>query len=428
MPKTVYFKTLGCKVNQYETQGMRESLIRNGFSEMDRPEEADYCVVNSCTVTHHSDRKALYYIRRFKRHNPQGKVVLTGCLTHDNLTGLLKNVDVDIILPNDRKMNIAHALLPQTPHPIKTNMEDTCRGISSFKGHMRAFVKVQDGCNMNCSYCKVRIVRGSSRSRRLSDIRDEVRRLADNGYQEIVLTGIQIGAYGKDFKEKKGLVDLLDEILTIPLIKRVRLSSIEPFDVSRELIHSMAITERLCPHLHIPLQSGDDQILRLMRRPYTRIQYKELIDCLRETIPSFGLSTDVIVGFPSEDNNAFYNTLSLLEDVRPFKIHIFPFSPRAGTDAYCFENKVSSSIVKRREQNVQQINDMLFNKMALELRGTTQNVLIEGSINSYSSELRGRTRQYVKVLVKGDASLINTIIPVTILDNGKDYLKGERIA
>jgi len=392
--KTVYFKTLGCKVNQYETQSMRERIQSLGVNELDHPEGADCLILNSCTVTHQSDRKALYYVRRFKKTNPQGKVILTGCLANNDPNHLLQKDYIDMVLPNEEKgcIDQVYARLFDTPLlPIPTPHEKT---ITSFKGHVRAFVKVQDGCNMNCSYCKVRIVRGRSRSRGSEHIISEVRTLVENGYKEIVLTGVQIGSYGKDLTEKRSLATLLEDIAMIPGIERSRLSSIEPFDLTEELLATIARMPSCCHHFHIPLQSGDNNVLVRMRRAYTREEYQSLIQSIRARIPACGISTDVIIGFPGEDDEAFSNTMELLETIGPHKVHIFPFSPREGTDAFLYHDTVASRIVSQREKIAETLQQRLFNEYAQQFIGTVEPVLIEGGYQQSATTCVGRTSHY----------------------------------
>ena len=428
MTKTIYFKTFGCKVNQYETQGMRENLLLHGFQEIDQPERAHYVIVNSCTVTHHSDRKALYYIRRFRKTNPQGTIVVTGCLTENDDPHMLYSRGADIVLRNEHKMYVAQRILAHDTRAVSVPQETPSHAfsISSFKGHSRAFVKIQDGCTMNCSYCKVRIVRGKSRSRTLFDIRDEVKKIVGNGYKEIVLTGVELGAYGKDLVDTPTLVTLLDLITPIAGLERVRLSSIEPFDVTHELIAYMAYHKKICPHFHIPLQSGDDTILKAMRRGCTSNQYRELIQTIRKAIPHCALTTDIIVGFPGEGDSAFANTIALLKETQPFKIHFFPFSPRKETDAYWFTGRVPHRIIKMREDILKKLNTTLFKSSSDGLRGQVYPVLLEKEGTRDGQQVRGRLPDYrVVVIKKAHPDFLNSIVPVLITGCYDDHLAGE---
>ncbi len=429
--KTFYIKTLGCKVNQYETQGIREVLGRDGYHEVDTPKDAAYIIINSCTVTHHSDRKTFYFIRRTKKMNDAATIVLTGCTAENDEHELLYEKGADIIVTNDEKSRIAEILAfhrahdtDHTPH-VKPIVLDTFSDmpISSFKGHSRAFVKIQDGCNMNCSYCKVRIVRGRSRSRSLSSIVDEVVRLVDNGYKEIVLTGVQLGAFGRDLTTPTSLVALLDILSDETGVERIRISSLEPFDVTDALIESMANNPKICPHLHLPLQSGDDTILRRMRRTYTHDKFESLIMRLKSNVPSFALTTDVIVGFPGEDDKAFRNTFDLLSKTEPFKMHIFPFSAREGTDAASYEGIVQSSIITERERALHTLNDELFLRTSSVLVGKSLPVLIEEVIDDGRTS-KGRLNDYRSVVVPGECYNENDVVTLSISEVQKGYLVG----
>ncbi len=409
---------------------MRELLIKSGFRETERPASAGYVIVNSCTVTRHSDRKTMYYLRRFKKANPEAKIIVAGCITEDENNLPLLSRSADIIISNREKADIVRKITKGLDKTGMVSDSQTVEGeaednfsISSFKGHSRAFIKVQDGCNMNCSYCKVRIVRGKSRSRPIEDICKEIEDLVSNGYKEIVLTGIQLGAYGRDLTGKSEIVLLLEKISEISGLTRMRLSSIEPFDVSDELIEYMAGNYKICPHLHIPLQSGDDSILKSMRRGYTSNQFKELISRIKGKIPCFGLTTDVIVGFPGEDEDAFLNTINVLRETKPHKIHFFPFSPRPGTDASLFSGRVSHQEIKRRENILKSLNKELFLSSSQFLRETVQPVLLE-TYAAYNSTIIGRLPDYRKVFIEADSSLINSIVQVLIVGCGDEYLRG----
>ncbi|MCM8763154.1 MAG: radical SAM protein, partial [Candidatus Omnitrophica bacterium] len=269
--------TLGCKVNQYESQQIREAYLRQGFQELFDGRPADTYIINTCTVTHHADRASFVLIRRAKRENPQAKIYVTGCLV---------------------KMDAAK-IKERFPDVSFLDKDEFKQGINAFCGHTRAFLKIQDGCDNFCSYCKVALVRGKPRSRPFDEVIHEAQRLVDAGFKEIVLCGICLGSYGKDF----GNVDLVDVLAALEKIKgefRIRLSSIEFGDVRERLIKKLETSKKLCPHLHIPLQSGDDRILKLMNRKYTAEDYLKLVQELKRRIPLLSITTDVMVGFPGE--------------------------------------------------------------------------------------------------------------------------------
>jgi threonylcarbamoyladenosine tRNA methylthiotransferase MtaB len=428
MRKTFFIKTLGCKVNQYETQAMREVLSQAGFLQVFQPTEAAFIIINSCTVTHQSDRKSFYYLRRFKKENQAAYMVLAGCSAENEDPEVLYKKGADIVLGNEPKKQIAQVLKRfldqrhQQPDPGQSFSDNDTFGITRFEGHARAFVKVQDGCNMNCSYCKVRIVRGKSRSRLIEAIVPEVTALVANGYKEVVFAGVQLGAFGKDLSPRLDLIDLLSRTRTIQGLQRIRLSSIEPFDVTDTLIALMSQGGVLCPHFHLPLQSGADKILKRMRRVYSAKQYSDLISRMRSLIPAFSFTTDVIVGFPGEDEAAFSATIDLLRRTQPFKIHIFPFSARSGTDAYRYSEPVHSSVITKRERILRKLNEELFYDTSESLIKTQQLVLVE-KYDSYKKRSIGRTLDYREVHIDGVLQVLDTVL-VEIKGVQKGYLVG----
>ncbi|HXV28135.1 MAG TPA: MiaB/RimO family radical SAM methylthiotransferase, partial [bacterium] len=301
MNPCVRFITLGCKVNQYETQAMRESLSRAGIHDVSETEKSSedirFVVINTCTVTKAADRENLYWVRRAKREHPRAKVIVTGCFVERNRSELQAHPEIDLILSNDDKSEIAEWLTSGCAAPEiqdatvlrKRRREYSPLTISKTSGKGRAFVKIQDGCNHACTFCKVVMVRGRARSRPLYDIVEEVKRLSGAGYREVVLAGIQLGAWGLDFSGGSNLVEVLEACEKVDGIERIRLSSIEPTDIKPPLIEALGAISKCCPHLHIPLQSGDDGILERMNRRYRRSFYMDLIERLKSGIPRFSL-------------------------------------------------------------------------------------------------------------------------------------------
>lgn len=427
MKKAFYIKTLGCKVNQYETQAMCEALSVAGYILVIRPADAAFIIINSCTVTHQSDRKTFYYARRLKKENQDACIVVAGCSVENKDPHEFYAKGIDIVIPNAAKQQIVGVL----EEFRRGNAEQTDRQISAesafsitrFAGHSRAFVKIQDGCNMNCSYCKVRIVRGKSRSRARDDIIDELYALVANGYKEVVFAGVQLGAFGKDLSAPVDLVELLRQARAIDGIERIRLSSLEPFDVSERLIRLIAEGGKFCPHFHLPLQSGADAILKRMRRIYSAQQYCDLIGRMRGAIPSFSLTTDVIVGFPGEDEAAFAATIELLRRSRPFKIHIFPFSARAGTDASTYSELVCSSVIKQRERILQTLDEELFVSTSEPLIGMRHTVLVE-EYDHVRKQAIGRLGDYRQIRFPADILRPNDTVSVIAHGIKKGYLVG----
>jgi len=424
----VYFLTLGCKVNQYETQAMRESLLRQGVREGGEGPH-DFVVINTCTVTGEADRENRYWIRRLRRENPQAKIVVTGCWVERNKREVETLPEVDLVLSNQEKPDLAERLLQgcgtpgvqNSPSPLSLSPkggEGRVRGyspleISSFEGHARAFVKIQDGCNHACSFCKVVLARGRSRSRSVESLVAEAERLSRNGFREIVLSGIQLGAYGADLEPRLNLISVLEALVPVSGIERVRLSSIEPTDVKPDLIRAMKELPKVCPQLHIPLQSGDDEILKRMNRRYDRAFYEGLIDRLRSEIPDFCLSMDVMAGFPGEEEPHFSNTLSLIEKTRPIRIHAFPYSPRPGTRAALWEN-IAPSLLKERMARLTHFSKEVIRREKQKFLGRVFPVLVEKK--SSRGLYQGHTPHYLKVYFPAPGDLLGKTVPVRLIE------------
>lgn len=430
MPK-VKFITFGCKVNQYETQAMRERLERAGMESVQRTggsrsSEADFVVINTCSVTEEADREGRYWIRRSRREYPNARIVVTGCGVERDREKVQALPEVDFVLSNDEKDQIARHLIGGRNSPAIPEQNPRHRyrelSISKTEGRGRAFVKIQDGCNHACSFCKVVMVRGRSRSRSLKEIVLEVLRLRDQGYREIVFAGIQLGAYGLDFETSPslGLAEVLEACSQIEGIERLRLSSIEPTDVKPSLIEAFAEIPKCVPHLHIPLQSGDDEILARMNRRYNRSFYLDLISQLRSALPDFCLTLDVMAGFPGEEETHFQNTLDLLEEVQPLKCHVFPYSRRQGTRAAHWQ-EVPSEVVRERVRRLLDLEKRLGREVRLSYRAKTMPVLVEAArdkdqMNSTSNVLlQGLTANYLKVAFYGEADWVERIIPVELV-------------
>lgn len=417
--KTVKFYTLGCKVNQYDTQNIREQFIRAGFKELDNHKPADIYIINTCTVTQAADAESFNLIRRAKRENRRAKIIVTGCLTELDEDRIRRIKGVDLIIKNKDKDRILNQLSTRnTQYAIR----DT-KGISYFKGHTRAFLKVQDGCNNFCSYCKVPLVRGSSRSRPPSEILEEANRLARKGFKEIVLTGICLGAYGRDLNPKAALVDIIGELEKIEGLLRIRLSSIEAGDIGDELIDKIGQSQKLCPHLHIPIQSGDDKILRKMKRRYCRNDYHELIKKIKERVPKIAVTTDVLVGFPGESETDFQNTIHLVKEIRPLKVHIFPYSKRGGTFAAdYFKDEVNFSVIRQRIWRLMDIARFCSLTYKKQFLNKHRNVLVEMRSKENPDFWQGYTDNYIKVQVKSRQNLKNKLINVKLKEIIRNFV------
>lgn len=426
MNKKVRFITLGCKVNHYETQAMRESLAGVGVCEPPRKtrnfeEPMDFVVINTCTVTRAADKENIYWVRRARRENPKAKIIVTGCFAERNRRELEEHPEIDLVLGNQDKAEIADYLtegcgVPEIQDTIaqrERRHRFTPLQISKTEGCGRAYLKIQDGCNHACSFCKVVLVRGRSRSRPLHDIVEEAERLSLSGYREIVLAGIQLGAYGLDAPEQTSVADVLGAVSRVEGIERIRLSSIEPTDVTDDLIAVMRDNPKACPHLHIPLQSGDDAVLKSMNRRYARSLYLDLIGRLKAAMPDFCLSLDVMAGFPGETETCFQNTIDLLKQVKPVKSHVFPYSRREGTKASRMVD-LPDSVIRDRVAALISLGDGLASQAASAFIGQTVQVLVEKKAGKRGL-LQGLTANYLKVCFQGRDSLIGNMVPVKLL-------------
>ncbi|MBU1912013.1 MAG: tRNA (N(6)-L-threonylcarbamoyladenosine(37)-C(2))-methylthiotransferase MtaB [Candidatus Omnitrophica bacterium] len=404
--KKFYIKTLGCKVNQYESQMIRENFLKAGYTEAGNSDEADVCVVNTCTVTSASDSKSLKSIRSGLRKKDKC-VVATGCMIEASDMDLHKLKGVDFIIKNKDKYRIAE-LISKSLHPSPFTLHQI-DSITRFEGHARAFVKVQDGCDNRCAYCKVSIIRGRSISRPVEEVLHECKTLIGNGYKEIVLTGICLGAYGRDISKDMDLSRLIKELCKIKGDWRVRLSSIEPKDVTPSLILQIKSEEKLCKHLHIPFQSGDDEILKKMRRPYTADDYKGIVNKLREAISNIAISTDIMVGFPGEKEANFQNTMNFIKEIKPMRLHAFGFSKRPGTPAYNYKDNVNTAVKKKREHALMDMVKGFTREFEAMFIGKNAMVLIEDNRDK-NGFLQGYTDRYIKVLINGPSSVKSRLL------------------
>ena len=424
-------QTLGCKVNQYESQAMREILVQGGFEECVSKESADIYILNTCTVTQHADSESRHLIGLFHKANAKARTVVTGCYAEKNSDELLALAGVTYVLKNDEKNRIAEILSGFTENPARA---PETLSITDFKGHSKAFIKIQDGCENFCSYCKVPLVRNRLNSKPIKDIVREVDALVGNGFKEIVLTGICIGNWGRDLFSNAiakdfnlgglSLVDVLKSLGRMDSDFRVRISSVEPKYVTDELIDLISKNKRFCKHLHIPLQSGDDEILHKMKRPYTANDYKAIIEKVRNKIEDVAITTDVLVGFPGETETHFKNTLNFIKDIQPARTHIFTFSKRPGTAAYNMPGEVSGDVLKKRYHG---INVAALSASYLYRRrfiGKALEVLVETKRDRHSGLLTGYTDNYIKILFEGDDSLMKEMHPVKIEDINLAYTRG----
>ncbi|MFA5118074.1 MAG: tRNA (N(6)-L-threonylcarbamoyladenosine(37)-C(2))-methylthiotransferase MtaB [Candidatus Omnitrophota bacterium] len=409
MKKTIQFYTFGCKVNQYDTQDMREKLIRSGYKEVSHSKQASICLINTCTVTHKADSEAINLIARLKKDHPKARIIVTGCLAQLDKKKIQAISPSIAVIRNREKTNI-QAYLPGE----KTEEAVQKAVITSFKGHTRAFLKIQDGCNNACSYCKVPLVRGRSKSKGMESIYAEACALVDHGFKEIVLTGICLGAYGKDLPRQLNLVNVITRLEEIKGLLRIRLSSIEAADVSSELIEKIATSEKLCRHLHIPMQSGDDAVLKKMDRKYNRRYYIDLVKQIQKRIPGIAITTDVLVGFPGENQTAFENTLTLVRAVQPLKVHIFPYSPREHTKAFNFKPRTDMNVIQGRITALKRLERQMSFAFRTKFLNKKIPVLIESASKNSLFSWEGYSDNYIKITTRSKKNLRNKLVFLTI--------------
>jgi threonylcarbamoyladenosine tRNA methylthiotransferase MtaB len=411
MSATLRTVTLGCKVNQYETEYVRQGLLKAGYRDAERDEQADLCVVNTCTVTTEGDAKSRQMIRQLAKRNTDARIVVMGCYATRAPDEVARLPGVSEVVADKRE-------LPDLLS--RYGVTDVPTGISSFANRQRAYVKVQDGCMLHCSFCIIPHVRPTLTSRPSEHILDEIRRLVDNGYRELILTGIHLGHYGVEWNRGRPksqwlrLSHLLGQIAKLPGDFRVRLSSIEATEVTRELLDMMAANpERVCPHLHISMQSGSDAVLRRMRRRWGAQRFFDRCRLAQLTLDLPALTTDIIVGFPGETDADFTATCDLAAEIGFSKIHIFPFSPRPGTPAALMSGQVSPPVKAERCQRLTNLEEDLRSHYYRQLIGRRLRVMVEGAIQDRPGRVLGTSCRYAPVELSGSGALRRRFVDVT---------------
>ena len=389
--KRISILTFGCRVNQYETQMMRERL-ESRYDIV--PGDADLYLVSACTVTSLAERKARQAMHRLRREQPRARILLVGCLADAVAQGLTQVAEADLLVGNAWKAWIEEAVArafagEQGSLPEKPLASLDREAITSHLGHVRAFLKVQDGCDLSCTFCRTTQVRGPARSKSVDAVLDEARSLVESGYRELVFTGINLAQYAPPDGD---LASLVRRLLRIEKLRRLRLASINPYGITARLVAAFAKDPRACPHFHIPLQSGDDAVLRRMRRGYTSSFYRSRVEMIRQAIPQATFGADVIVGFPGEDKAAFARTCAMIEKVGFANLHIFRYSPREGTEAASFAAAVPEQDKKRRAGILDELGRSVRRHLFDDLVGSEQVVLIEEKKDGC---FRGYTRGYI---------------------------------
>jgi threonylcarbamoyladenosine tRNA methylthiotransferase MtaB len=406
-------KTFGCKVNQYDSQVIRENLKKLGCSEATF-DEADVIIINSCTVTGMADTKTRRFTRKIRRENSKARIMVTGCsVVYPKDIAVFESMPgVDKVVPNGKKLEIPSII--NDLYGISDDVPVIREEVSGFHSHTRAFLKIQDGCDQGCSYCKVSRVRGPSRSRPKQDIMDELARLLDAGYKEVVLTGICLGSW--EGQNKETLSDILNHVDSIDRDFRLRISSIEPNHITRDILEIMARSSKICQHLHIPLQSGSDKILALMKRRYNVSQFRELIVDIRSKLPFAGITMDIISGFPGETEDDFLQTIDFIKEIKPSRLHVFRYSDREGTASFEMTPKVGGEIAKKRVRNLMDIGNDFQEAFAKRFIGQEIEILIEE--RTKDNQCIGYTREYVQVRLTDSIAAPGELVRVkpTLID------------
>ena len=431
--KKLAVTTLGCKVNQYDTDSVVTQFLERGYSVVDFQEVADVYLVNTCTVTNLGDRKSRQMIRRAHKQNPQAKIVVMGCLAQTTPEEVAELEGVSLIIGTDGRGRIVdeiEALGANTKNSLVENIFEVTEFEDlpslDFSGRTRATLKIQDGCNQFCTYCRVPFARGRSRSRRRESVLEQVKAIVADGYKEIVLTGIHLGLYGQDFHPPISLAQISKEIADIPGLLRLRISSVDPHEITDELLTLVAEHPVLCRHVHIPLQSGSDAVLTRMKRNYTRFDFLQIVEKLRSRMPEVAITTDIMVGFPGETEEDFHQTLQLAEEAAFSKIHVFQYSKRAGTVAARFSDQIPPDVKESRSKRLIQLGNTLAKNFHQSFVGQDVAVLVEQQEGTNGI---GHTDNYLRVSfsLPEEGALVGEIVTVRILTANVDGVQGHLI-
>ncbi len=425
--RTVATLTLGCKVNQYETEAMEELFVAQGYSLTDFEDFADVYVINTCTVTAMSDKKSRQMIRRTRKLNPDAVVAVIGCYSQKAPEEVLKIEEVNLVMGTTGKNNIVKEVARTSSRDKRIVVDDIMKlrdfeemSISSAGDHTRAFVKIQDGCDRFCTYCIIPYARGPVRSRQMDSIVREVTSLVGNGYREVVLTGIHVASYGKDLKQGS-LIDVIERLCKIEGLERIRTSSVEPTIITEDFLKRLSSLPQFCPHFHLSLQSGCDSVLKRMNRRYDTGQYREAVDKIRRYYPKAAITTDVIVGFPGETAEEFETTRRYLQEIKLFEMHIFPYSPREGTVAAKMKDAVTKDEKQRRSKILIELGEEHRREFMDSHIGDEVEVLFETFEEGYCY---GHTVNYIKVRVESKRDLSNEIRRIHLESVQEDRMEG----
>ena len=426
----VAFSTLGCRVNHYESEAMAEKFIREGYEVTEFTEVADVYVINTCTVTNMGDKKSRQIISRARRLNPDAIIAVVGCYSQIAPKEVSAIDGVDVVLGTRNKGDVVYYVNKSRDEQaaqiyvesVLRNKKFEALNIEEYQDKTRAFLKIQDGCNRFCAYCIIPYSRGSVCSKEPRQVLDEINKLSEHGFKEIILSGIHTASYGLDLDGEITLVDLLEEIEKLDGIERVRIGSIEPAFFTPEVVEKIKNMKKLCPQFHLSLQSGCNATLKRMNRRYTAEEYERIVNILRENIKDVSITTDVIVGFPGETEEEFNETYEFLKRIKLTKTHVFKYSPREGTKAATMPNQLDGTVKDKRSKALIELNNKNEGDFTKSIVGRVMDVLIEQPVKGKDDVYEGYTRNYVKVEVKGiEENLKGRIVNCKIEEVLGDY-------
>ena len=431
----VAFYTLGCKVNQYETEAMIEAFDKKGYEIVDYNSYSDIYIINTCTVTNMGERKSRQIIRRALDYNKDAFIAVVGCYAQIAPQEVSKIDGVQLVVGTDCRTKIVELVENAIKKSEKINVVSEIMkidkfeemSISQFKKRTRAFIKIQEGCDQYCSYCIIPYARGHIRSRSKESIMKEVALLAQNGFLEIVLTGIHIGSYGMDLGNID-LIDIIENIHDIKGIERIRMSSLEPKTFNNEFVRRLSKLNKICEHFHLSMQSGCDETLKRMNRRYTTEEFKGVVDNLRNTFSEVGITTDVIVGFPGETDEEFKKTLEFVEEIGFSAMHIFKYSPRQGTPAANYKNQVAKVVKEERSKQIEKLAKKNEKEFISRFQGKSFNVLFEQESKKQKDLYEGLAHNYIRVFAKSPEDISGKIQNVIIKEANDDYAVGKLIS
>jgi threonylcarbamoyladenosine tRNA methylthiotransferase MtaB len=429
----VAFSTLGCRVNQYESEAMTEKFLREHYEIVSYDSFADVYVINTCTVTNMGDKKSRQMISRARRQNSEAVIAVVGCYSQIAPEEVSKIEGVDVVLGTRNKGDIIYwvnrareerAQMVEVNDVLRNNVFEELN-IEEYQTKTRAFLKIQDGCNRFCSYCLIPFARGAVCSKKPEKVMEEVRELAKNGFKEIILSGIHTASYGVDLEGKVNLVSLLEDIDKVEGIERIRIGSIDPTFFTEGVIERIVKLKKLCPHFHLSLQSGCDETLKRMNRQYTTKDYREVVEDLRKHIPDVSITTDIIVGFPGETDEEFNKTYEFLRDIKLTKMHIFKFSPRKGTRAAEMKAQIDGDTKEQRSSKLIALSSLNEAEFMQKFVGRTMDVLYEHLNDKETNKYEGYTQNYVKVITEYNRDVEGQILNTKIIDSNEEFIIGK---